>query len=180
MKKTITLLFAFLLAFTSLMGLVSCSNDENFSSTSSYSATVGEQNALESATRYINALAISKQKVIEQLELEGYNVIEIEYALNNCGVNWNNQALKAANNALEISGISKLGIIRLLTTVGFTKAEAEYAANHCGANWKEQAVRTAKEHLDFSSYSKDELVELLKDAGFTVEEANYGAEEVYK
>lgn len=72
--------------------------------------TIGEKNALSKAKTYIKAMAFSYEKLIEQLEYEGFSNSEAIYGANNCGANWNEQALKQAKVYLKTMSFSKNGL----------------------------------------------------------------------
>lgn len=54
-------------------------------SSSKQSATVGEQNALKSAKRYLNSMPFSKKGLIDQLEYEGYTHDQAVYGVTQNG-----------------------------------------------------------------------------------------------
>ena len=96
--------------------------------------------------------------------------------MENCGVDWMEQALKAANFQLERSAYSYQGLLESLEREGFTTSEATYAVENCGADWMEQALRAANHCLKYSSYSYQRLLRRLENDGFTTSEATYAVE----
>ena len=137
-------------------------------------------NALRSALSYLRSNSFSKEGLIHQLEYEKYSRAAAEYAVNNCGANWNEQALKQAQSYLRSSGFSKKGLIHQLEYEKFTSSEAAYGVANCGADWNEQAVKVAQSYLRSSSFSKQELIRQLIYEGFTQAEAQHGADVAYK
>lgn len=142
------------------------------------SATVGEQNALSQANSYLSVSSFSASGLIEQLEFEGYTTEEAEYAIANCGADWNDQALSQAQSYLELSGFSYGGLYDQLTYAGFLPTEAQYAIDNCGADWNQEAAEAATSYIDISSFSREGLIDQLLYMGFTQEQAEYGAEQV--
>lgn len=138
------------------------------------SATLGEQNALQSAMGYLSISAFSYEGLIDQLEYENYTHAEATYAADHCGADWEEQALKSAQNYLKVSAFSYSGLIDQLDYAGFTSEQATYAADHCGADWKEQAAEKAKSYMDLMSFSRSDLIDQLQYEGFTYEQAVYG------
>ena len=94
--------------------------------------TMGMKNALASAKSYLNYTAFSRSGLIDQLEYEGYTIIEATYAVDNCGADWYEQAVKCAESYLNYSSFSKEALIDQLEYEGFTYAQAIYGVEE---NW---------------------------------------------
>lgn len=94
--------------------------------------TLGEKNALASAKNYLSFSSFSKKGLIKQLEFEGFSNQEAQYAVENCGADWNEQAAKSAQNYLSFSSFSKSGLIQQLKFEGFTDEQAQYGASAVG------------------------------------------------
>lgn len=94
--------------------------------------TIGERNALKSAKNYLSMMAFSKSGLAKQLEFEGYSEDEAEYAVENCGADWNEQAALSAENYLDTMSFSKQGLIDQLMFEGFSKSQAEYGVKAVG------------------------------------------------
>lgn len=92
-------------------------------------ATTGQLNALDKAMDYLSFTAFSKKGLRDQLEYDGYNDDEIEYAVDNCGADWNEQAVKKAEEYLDFTSFSKEGLIDQLEYDGFTEKQAKYGAD---------------------------------------------------
>ena len=94
----------------------------------SFGATMGERNALRSAKDYLSFTGFSYSGLMQQLEQgEGYSHAEAEYAVQNCGADWNEQAARKAKEYLEFHGFSRKGLIeQLINGEGFTRQQAEY------------------------------------------------------
>lgn len=100
--------------------------------TSSYSPTMGEKNALNTAYNYLEYTAFSYNGLIEQLEFEGYTHSEAVYGADNCGADWNEQAEKMAKQYLDYSSFSKQGLIDQLEFEGFTHSQAVHGVEANG------------------------------------------------
>lgn len=141
-----------------------------------YIPTQGERRALNAALDYLEVAAFSQQGLIEQLKYEGYSQSDSEYAVNNCGADWNEQALRCAKSYLDVAAFSYSGLVDQLRYEKFSKSQAEYGADHCGASWNQQAKKAAAAYLEIMDFSKSELIEQLEYEGFTYEQAVYGVE----
>ncbi len=97
-------------------------------------ATISEMNALKSGRAYIDIMPMSRSGLIKQLLFEGYSNSDAEYAANNCGANWNEQAARSAKNYLDIMSFSRQGLVDQLIFDGFTKTQAEYGVKQNGYN----------------------------------------------
>lgn len=96
------------------------------------SATLGEKNALKSASNYLSFMPFSYSGLVKQLEFEGYTHEEAVYAADNCGADWNEQAALKAESYLEFSSFSRDGLIAQLEYEGFTRQQAEYGVEAVG------------------------------------------------
>ena len=93
---------------------------------------IGKANALKTAKSYLSHSAFSYDRLIEQLEYEGYTNEEAVYAVDNCGADWNEQAAKVAASYLKHSSFSKDGLKRQLEYEGFTSTQISYALKEVG------------------------------------------------
>ncbi len=97
------------------------------------SASIGEQNALESAQSYLSSQSFSKQGLIEQLEFEGYTHEEAVFGVEHCDANWNEQAASTAQSYLDsVGGFSRQSLAEQLEFEGFSDSEIEYALKQVG------------------------------------------------
>lgn len=94
--------------------------------------TVSQNNAREKAESYLSFSAFSKKGLIEQLEFEGFEKADAEYAVGAIEVDWNEQAAKKAASYLENQSFSKKSLTEQLVFEGFTKKEAEYGVSTTG------------------------------------------------
>ena len=108
------------------------SGSSTSSSGSSYAPTRGEQNALNKANDYLEFMSFSRSGLIDQLEFEGYTTSEAEYAVDNCGADWDEQAVLKAEEYLDFMSFSRSGLIDQLEFEGFTYDQASSAATAVG------------------------------------------------
>lgn len=146
--------------------------------TNASSSSVGEKNALDSALSYLDYSAFSAEGLKEQLEFEKFTSDEAQYAIDNCGADWNEEALESAKQYLDYSGFSKQGLYEQLLFEKFTEEQAAYGVENCKADWMREAEESAKSYMDYSSFSRDGLIDQLLYEGFTQEEAEHGADSV--
>lgn len=99
---------------------------------STTAVSLENRNALAAALNYLDYTAFSAKGLKEQLEYEGYSEKACDYAVKNCGANWNEQAAKCAKNYLDYSSFSRSGLIEQLEYEGFTAKQAEYGAKAVG------------------------------------------------
>lgn len=141
--------------------------------------SAGESNALKSAKSYLDMGGFSKESLKGQLEYEGYDANQIQYALDNCGADWKDQALESAKSYLSDDiGFSKLGLMDQLEYEKFTSEEIQYAIDNCGGDWMAQAVIKAQSYMESVPMSRDELISQLEYEKFTHEEAVHGVDAV--
>lgn len=89
--------------------------------------TMGQKNALNSAKMYLGFSNFSYDGLIKQLEFEKYTHEEAQFAADNCGADWFEQAAGSAKNYLSFYSFSKEGLIEQLEFEGYTREQAEYA-----------------------------------------------------
>jgi hypothetical protein len=96
------------------------------------SITRSQENALRAAGNYLDFAAFSRSGLIEQLEFEGYDKADANWAVDELDVDWNEQAAKSAETYLEFSAFSRSGLIDQLEFEGYTTAQATYGADQAG------------------------------------------------
>lgn len=94
--------------------------------------TIGKINALKRAKDYLEYSAFSYERLIHQLEYEGYTHKEAVYGADNCGADWFEQAVRKGQEYLDYSAFSREGLIRQLEYEKFTNAQAVYAVIQLG------------------------------------------------
>ena len=68
----------------------------------------------------------------DQLEYEGFQQDEIDYAIENLGIDWNDQAAIKAQNYLDVMAYSREGLADQLEYEGFAAEQIEYALTAVG------------------------------------------------
>lgn len=91
--------------------------------------SVAVSNAAETAGRYLGIAGFSRQKLIEQLEYEGYTADEAAEAVDSLDVNYNAEAVESAQSYLDLTSFSRSGLIDQLEYEGYTSAQAEHGAS---------------------------------------------------
>lgn len=94
--------------------------------------TLGQSNAVAKAESYLDFSAFSRKGLIEQLEFEGFDTADAEYAVDKVDPDWNEQAALKAKSYLEVSSFSRKGLIDQLKFEGFSDNEAEFGATAVG------------------------------------------------
>ena len=124
----------------------------------------------------------------------GFTQAEAEFAAENSGINWNQQAVYAIRRLRNMNefgmahhGISSLASrnrhINALVALGFLQAEAEYGVDNSSINWIHHAIRIAQNALQspiLQNFSRNALISWMTDSErqFTQAEAEYAADAV--
>ena len=105
----------------------------SYGNSTTQGSSTGNENALQSAIDYLNYVGgFSYEGLWNQLEYEGFTSSEIQYALDNCGADWNQQAVISARKYLDTMSFSRQGLIEQLEYEGFTYDQAVYGVEKCG------------------------------------------------
>ena len=88
-----------------------------------------QKNALSSASSYLNIMAFSYSRLIEQLEYEGFSSEDATFAADHCGADWNEQAYKSAKSYLELMPFSRDRLFDQLIYEGFSEEQARYGVD---------------------------------------------------
>lgn len=94
--------------------------------------TTAQEQAIGSATDYLDYSSFSRKGLIEQLEFEDFSTKDATFAVNHIKVNWNKQAAAKAEEYLDTSSFSRQGLIDQLTFEGFTPKQAAYGVSQTG------------------------------------------------
>lgn len=91
--------------------------------------SMGEKNALAAAELYLRAMSFSAKGLRRQLvDFEGYAPAEADYAVENCGADWREQAVRSAERYLAAMSMSKTRLKRqLIDFDDYTQDQATYA-----------------------------------------------------
>ncbi len=88
------------------------------------------EKALKSATNYIKIMAFSEQGLRGQLEFEGFDSDQINYAIDNLEVDWNEEAVQSATSYSDTLSMSSTAIYDQLIFEGFTAEQAQYGIDN--------------------------------------------------
>ena len=148
---------------------------------SSYDGEITDRmnDALNTAIVYLKIMHFSRHALSGQLQIEGFTSAEADYAVDNCGADWNEQALlKAEEMVSDGSNYSAMAVKEmLLSNYGYTGDEAEFAVQNCGADWNESALSAARSYMRMG-YSADEIAAILADDGYTSENILYALDNI--
>ena len=74
----------------------------------------------------------SHQRLVEQLEFEGYSNEDATFAADYCGADWMEQAEMSAKSYMRFMSFSRAGLIEQLQFEGFTAEQAAHGADSVG------------------------------------------------
>lgn len=98
--------------------------------------TVSQENAVETATSYLESGGFSKTGLIEQLKFEDYSTGDAKFAVGHLEkqgtADWNAEAVETAESYMDGDSFSRGGLIQQLKFEGFTQKQAEYGAKKVG------------------------------------------------
>ena len=89
--------------------------------------TVEQNNALAAAANYLASTAFSRQGLIDQLEIDGFEASVAIFAVDNIEVDWNEQCYKKAGDYVSDPEFSVESLMDLLVADGFTEDQIAYA-----------------------------------------------------
>jgi hypothetical protein len=95
----------------------------------SASESSSQRNAVRTAKDYLDYAAFSRQGLIKQLAFDKYPDADAEYAVDQIGADWNEQAAKTAIAYLDYSAFSKQELIKQLEFDGYTSEQAIYGVD---------------------------------------------------
>ena len=109
----------------------------------------------------------------------GYAEEDVEYGVDNCGADWNEQAEKRAKALSGQGGYSYDNLVEKLESEGFTHDQAvngaKAAESSGGQSGASSAVEVAKKYVDSGNYSYSALIDKLQQDGFSTADAEYAA-----
>ena len=94
--------------------------------------TVGQEQCLQCADNYLDVGGYSEKGLREQLEYEGFESTDIDWALDNVEVDWDEQCAQCANNYMDVGGYSASSLREQLAYEGFTDSQIEYGLEAVG------------------------------------------------
>ena len=89
-------------------------------------------NATDCAQDYVDLMAFSRQRLISQLEYEGYSNEAAVYAVDNIRVDWNSECAECAQDYLNFMSFSRQGLYDQLAYEGFTDEQIQYGLSQVG------------------------------------------------
>ena len=89
-------------------------------------------NAIDCAQDYVDLMAFSRQRLISQLEYEGYSNEAAVYAVDNIRVDWNSECAECAQDYLAFMSFSRQGLHDQLAYEGFTDEQIQYGLSQVG------------------------------------------------
>jgi hypothetical protein len=91
--------------------------------------TLAQQNAIQSAQSYLrNVGGFSRQGLIDQMLYEQFSQADAEFAVDNSGADWNDQAKQSAESYMKnVGGFSRGSLYDQLAYEGFTPEQIEFA-----------------------------------------------------
>ena len=89
-------------------------------------------NAIDCAQDYVDLMAFSRQRLISQLEYEGYSNEAAIYAVDNIRVDWNSECAECAQDYLNFMSFSRQGLYDQLAYEGFTDEQIQYGLSQVG------------------------------------------------
>ncbi len=127
---------------------------------------------------YLQTNRCSKQQLLDKLVLESdLSVEDCRYVIDNCGVDWNEQAYQIMCDVKGHNPYSKQYLTDRLLRSKFTYDEIDYALNKGGFNWNGEALLKARSILNNGrEISEIELRNSLEQALFTEENIKYALE----
>ncbi len=134
--------------------------------------------ALKKAQSYVNMSGFSESGLQKQLEFEGFADDEIQYALDNVDVDYNQESLEKAQSYIDMSGFSKTGLQKQLQYENFTTDQIQYALDNVNVDYNQEALEKAQSYLSMSSFSSDRLQQQLSYEGFSSTEIQYAMSNV--
>lgn len=89
-------------------------------------------NAIDCAQDYVNLMSFSRQRLISQLEYEGYSNEAAVYAVDNIRADWNSECAQCAQDYLNFMSFSRQGLYDQLAYEGFTDEQIQYGLSQVG------------------------------------------------
>lgn len=97
---------------------------------------LGDGDPVAAAQAYLQYWPMSRAKMIEQLQVDGYTAEQAEAAADACGADWNEQAVLSAKSYLDTMAFTREELLDQLQYDGFTEEEAAHGVDNCGENLK--------------------------------------------
>ena len=88
--------------------------------------TTAQENAIREARDYLDFSGFSRDRLIDQLEYEGYSTEDSTFGADNAGADWNAEAAETARQYLDYSSFSRQELADQLVYEGFTPEQVEF------------------------------------------------------
>ena len=148
--------------------------------------TPEQKAALDAATAYLEASALSRQELVDKLTTDGLAESDIIFAADN--IDWNAQCLKKAEVHLDHTTLTQQDLIDQLKADGFTSEEIAYAMQELGytssddnqgtTTEQDNALAAATAHLAATAFSRQGLIAQLELDGFEASDAIFAVDNV--
>lgn len=88
------------------------------------------ENALKTAQNYVDIMSFSEEGLRSQLDFEGFEPDQIDYAIDNVEVDYNQEAVDSATSYSETMSMSSSAIYDQLIFEGYTADQAQYGIDN--------------------------------------------------
>lgn len=89
-------------------------------------------NAIKCVQDYVDIMSFSRQRLISQLEYDGYSNEAAIYAVDNIRVDWNSECAQCAQDYLDFTAFSRQGLYDQLAYEGFSDEQIQYGLSQVG------------------------------------------------
>lgn len=142
-------------------------------------ATDVQKLAMKKALKLISYGALSKQDLEKRLKDESFDDATIKYAVENLGLDWDEQAEIEITELLAAGGSSKQELIDILEVRGYDPKKAKTLVEKMNPDFYEQAVEEACFERFYMGYDKSQTSKSLEYDGFTSAEITFALKTVY-
>lgn len=94
--------------------------------------TLAQENVIRQAKSYLSTMGFSRERLIDQLEYEGYSPEDSAFGADNAGADWNAEAAETAASYLQTMSFSRQGLYDQLAYEEFTPEQIEFALASVG------------------------------------------------
>ena len=147
-------------------------------------ATKKQKEAMKQLLYYLTVEIPPNEFEIKRALLKEFDEETVDYAMNNTGVDWEEQAYIQSVELLAGTGHSKKRLISLMKFEGFSDKVAKKVANDKKHDYYEQALYEAcflrfTEPLYDKTFTKKDAKEQLKERGYTKDEIDFAVKVIY-
>ncbi len=138
--------------------------------------TVWQEGAIEDAEGWLDGTGISRESLITQLQFQGHEKSDAEFAADYLVDDWQQQAMLAVEYHFPDTTSSRDEFIFQLEFEGYSNEHATYAVDNSNIDWNDQALKAAQNFIYRQDAPEQDRYDYLIDCSFTEEQAKYGAE----